>query len=266
MIAAAAKILYEEQGFLVIPTGLPEETLDAAREGTGPLQPEGYHYSDGPRIFEAWKGSQAVRDLAYATPIVSLLHDLYGARPRPFQTINFRKGTNQPLHQDGIHFQTKPLGRMAGAWVALEDMDERNGPLCYVPGSHRLGFLGWQDLGFSRSAPGEQFEQYRRYEEEIARRGAALGGPVPLVCRKGDAFVWGLDLLHGGWPIEDETRTRHSCVVHYHLDDADFGYAPMFSDPGAGEFHRKSMRWFDRSGQQHPYERNRVKVMTSYGS
>jgi hypothetical protein len=248
---------YEREGFVVIPSGLPDEVLDAARLAAGPLQPAQYHYSDGPRIFEAWKTSDAVRAVAFAEPVLQAIRELHGTEPRALQTINFRKGSNQPMHQDGIHFQTSPLGRMVGAWCALEDMDERNGTLCYVPGSHRLGYLGWQALWFRRCKVGAQFEQYHAYEARIrtlaeigARRGD-FGKPTPLVCRKGDVFLWGLELLHGGWPIADPARTRFSQVTHYFLPPVDFGWAPMFSDPGKGVYLKKSMRWFDREGNLH---------------
>ena len=45
------------------------------------------------------------------------------------------------------------------AWIALEDIDRRSGPLLYVPGSHRLPYFQF--------APGEhRFDQSRHGEEE----------------------------------------------------------------------------------------------------
>lgn len=246
---------YAYNGYILIPSGLPEETLDAAKEASGPLQPMGYHSNDGPRIFEAWKTSQAVRDIVFCHEVIETIKFLYDleTEPRALQTINFRKGTDQPLHQDGIHFQTQPLGRMVGAWCALEDMDEKNGTLCYVPGSHRLGYQGWQDLGFVKTNVGCQFEQYRIYENWAEAKAFQMGGKKPLICKKGDVFIWGLDLFHGGYPIEDPSRTRYSQVSHYAFADAEFGWAPMFSDPEKGDYLRKTMRHFDREGKLHPW-------------
>lgn len=247
---------YAYDGFVVVPSGLPEETLDKARDVAGPLQPAQYHYSEGPRVFEAWKSSQAVRDIVFCPKVIETIKTLYELQdePRALQTINFRKGTNQPLHQDGIHFQTSPLNRMVGAWIALEDMTEDNGPLCYVPGSHRIGFQGWQDLGFRATPVGLQFEQYRAYEAWAEAKGMRLGGKVPFLGKKGDVFIWGLNLLHGGMPIKDPKSTRYSQVSHYAFADAEFGWAPMFSGPTADRFYKKSMKWFDREGNLHPWE------------
>ena len=49
------------------------------------------------------------------------------------KTINFLKGSNQPLHQDSIHFYTEPQRWMVGTWTALQDMTEDCGPLTVVP-------------------------------------------------------------------------------------------------------------------------------------
>ena len=250
------KDTYEYNGFVVVPSGLPASTLDAARDAIGPPQPPVYQYNDSPRIFEAWKTSQAVRDIVFCHEIMRTLKTLYGleAPPRALQTINFRKGTEQPLHQDGVHFQTQPLGRMVGAWIALEDMTPDNGPLCYVPGSHRMGYQDWQELGFRKTQVGLQEEQYRAYEDWAEAKGYRMGGKVPFLGQKGDIFIWGLELLHGGMPIKDPNSTRYSQVTHYALGDAEFGWAPMFSDPDKGDYHRKTMRHFDIDGNLHAWE------------
>jgi ectoine hydroxylase-related dioxygenase (phytanoyl-CoA dioxygenase family) len=36
---------------------------------------------------------------------------------------------------------------MCGVWIALEDVDERNGPLVYLPGSHKLPELYLTNFG-----------------------------------------------------------------------------------------------------------------------
>ena len=56
-----------------------------------------------------------------------------GRRLFPYQTLNFPKGTQQPLHSDLVHFDTSPRTLMTAAWVALEDMNPDNGPLQFVP-------------------------------------------------------------------------------------------------------------------------------------
>ncbi len=47
-----------------------------------------------------------------------------------------------PFHQDGLYFQFEPHDLVTGAWVALDPVDEDNGTLCVVPGTHRLPITG----------------------------------------------------------------------------------------------------------------------------
>jgi phytanoyl-CoA hydroxylase len=43
-----------------------------------------------------------------------------------------------PFHQDGLYFQFEPHDRVAGVWIPLDPVNEENGTLCVVPGTHRL--------------------------------------------------------------------------------------------------------------------------------
>ena len=71
---------------------------------------------------------------------------VYGRKPVPISTINFLKGTEQPLHSDYIHFGSTPELYLAGAWYALEDVDENNGPLTICPKSNKLSTIDFTDL------------------------------------------------------------------------------------------------------------------------
>lgn len=256
---------YNSEGYAVIATGIPDEILDEAKNAHGPLQPLEYHWNPkGKRVFEAWKTNDAVRTIAHWPYILEVIKTLTGEAAYPFQTINFDKGTNQRLHQDGVHFQTFPRGKMIGVWVALEDMDEENGTLMVVPRSHHAGYFEWQGMGFEKQKVEHQYAAYAKYEDKIENFSMHLNGEEtlparelakPVVCSKGDAIIWGLELFHGGWPIKDEERTRHSQVTHYFLEGARSGWAPMFSDPTKGDIRQKSMRWFDIAGNRHHWSR-----------
>lgn len=235
---------YANDGYVVIPTSIPETTLHAARLAEGPLQPSGYHWSDGPRVFEGWKLSQAVRDICWEAEILAAIKVVTGEDAFPFQTISFSKGTNQALHQDAVHFQTLPLGKIVGVWVALEDMDKTNGPLRVVPCSHAQGYRGWWH---GKQVEGEQFDAYAGYER-VMEAWAAESEQHVVTCRQGSAVIWDLDLLHGGAKILDESRSRYSLAIHYFLDSAVMAWAPMFSNPQEFDYRFKSTRWFDKAG------------------
>lgn len=205
-------------------------------------QQSGYHYSNSPRLFEAWKDCATVLDLCKNNKILNFLKLAYNRQPIPFQTINFIKGSNQPLHSDTIHFHTIPERWTTGVWVALEDMDENNGTLQYVPRSHRLPAYTFQDLNLPVPKYGEEFENYHIYEQflEDLVRAEKLNTNI-LKCKAGTALVWAANLLYGGIPIVDNNRTRHSQAIHYYYEGCETYYCPLYSDKYKGDWSLKDL-------------------------
>jgi hypothetical protein len=155
----------------------------------------------------------------------------------PFQTLNFPVGTEQDPHSDAMHFYSDPSGFMCGVWVALEDMDMDNGPLVYYPGSHKLPTPTWPQV---EEALGIHLERsdYPTYEEFLNERGSHYAAychqlierhglePSYGTIKKGQALLWAPNLLHGGSPQKDRSRTRHSQVTHYFFEGCRH-YMPM---------------------------------------
>jgi ectoine hydroxylase-related dioxygenase (phytanoyl-CoA dioxygenase family) len=48
-----------------------------------------------------------------------------------------RFGSAKPYHQDNYYFRCQPDDEVITAWIALDDVDEQNGCLRYIDGSHR---------------------------------------------------------------------------------------------------------------------------------
>jgi ectoine hydroxylase-related dioxygenase (phytanoyl-CoA dioxygenase family) len=239
---------FHKNGYVKIDLELDESFIQAVitdmyrLSKNGKTQEAGYHYSDGPRIFEGWRDSQNILKLALNEKVTEVLSILYGREPIPFQTINFIKGSNQPLHSDTIHFHTIPERWMAGVWVALEDMTEANGPLVYVPGSHKLPCYTFQDLNLPVPEYGKQFDSYAEYERFIEAVVKAGGFKrEKFVCKKGTALIWASNLLHGGSMILDENSTRLSQATHYYFKGCQHYYSPMFSDVANGVIAKKDL-------------------------
>jgi hypothetical protein len=187
-----------------------------------------------PRIKNAWQISENVKAVATATKVLNLLRELFGRRPMPFQTLNFPKGTQQAIHSDAMHFVPAEPTYMCGVWLALEDIDMANGPLIYYPGSHRLPFARYEDVGFH--ADKSEFPDYARFiaarnehYEQFVRDLIEQHGLEPEygVLKKGQALIWSSNLLHGGAPHEDQERTRHSQVTHYLFEGSFAFHTPM---------------------------------------
>ena len=89
-----------------------------------------------------------------------------------------------------------PAGYLCATWIALEDVDDENGPLVYYPGSHKLAEYTLADVG---CAP--DVAHYPRYERFVAQMIAGRRlQPRTATIRKGQAVVWAGNLLHGGSP------------------------------------------------------------------
>ncbi len=191
------------------------------------------HHADL-RLRDAWKYEPHVRQIAANQAVVNLLSNLYGKRAWPFQTLNFPVGTQQTMHSDVVHFHSVPERFMCGVWVALEDIELDNGPLFYYPGSHRWPIYLNEHIGrcmatYPAQASQQPFE--KMWQALVDAYGAQR---LPFHAKKGQALIWAANLLHGGSPHINRSRTRWSQVTHYFFEDCAW-YSPIFSDPAYGQ-------------------------------
>ena len=227
---------YADDGYVIVDPeisnfdALASEIIDACSD-----RPE---YQQ--RLMDEWDRVPAVRSLAIAPKILETLAILYRRDPIPMQTLNFGRGTQQLPHSDSMHFSSVPRGFMCGVWIALEDIDETNGPLEYYPGSHRLPYLDHSHLGITGSDQ-RAHEFYPQFEQFIQSCIAELKLERRLLTvPKGRALIWSANLLHGGSPVIDSSRTRHSQVTHCYFADCLY-YQPQRSDPFLGK-----IQWLDK--------------------
>jgi hypothetical protein len=240
---------FERDGYLIFDSGIAPKTIDRV---VADLEPEfipeserpppeptlvdrilrrpprpRFAYTDHIRVQDAWRSSRDVKAIARAPSIMGLLRGLYGREPLPFQTLNFRLGTEQSPHADAFHFNSQPPGFMCGVWVALEDIDESSGPLVYFPGSQKLPETNPSALGMRPTE--EDYPIYEAHvQAEIARHGFE---PRLALLRKGEAVLWAANLLHGGSPTEPGEQTRRSQVTHYYFEGCRY-WTPMLSYHG----------------------------------
>ncbi len=157
-------------------------------------------------------------DVAKYPELLRWLRLLLGHPVKLLQTIASHKGSQQPAHSDSIHMTTYPLGYLAAAWIAFEDIHPDSGPLEYYPGSHRLPYIFSRELGISvEDMQKEGYSSYKASYEPMVRKMVATGGLQPryFAARKGDVLVWHANLLHGGSPRNDLSLTRKALVAHY---------------------------------------------------
>jgi phytanoyl-CoA hydroxylase len=99
--------------------------------------------------------------------------------PSNIQYFNKPAGIGQatPAHQDGYYFKLEPCEALT-MWLALDVMDEENGCMRYVRGSHRRGMRPHgrtQTLGFSQG-----IIDYPR-DEDVSEEQAVLVQPGDVI-------------------------------------------------------------------------------------
>ncbi|MDE3198269.1 MAG: phytanoyl-CoA dioxygenase family protein, partial [Acidobacteriota bacterium] len=137
---------------------------------------------------------------------------------KPLQTIASHKGSQQGLHSDSIHMTTYPLGYLAAAWIAFEDIHPDCGPLVYYPGSHRLPYVFSQDAGIARGDfEREGYAPYHaKYEPRIRQLVEENGfAPQYFHAKKGDVLIWHANLVHGGSARRNLALSRRAVVCHF---------------------------------------------------
>ena len=244
---------YYEDGYIIIDTELSDEDIEnvvvdmykVLDDKNTIYHADYYQYTDSKRIFEFWKQSESSAKMCMNKKIMDTLQLLYNRKPFPFSTINFFKGSNQPLHSDVIHFHTVPALWMAGVWVALEDVDETNGSLKMIPGSHKWGIWEYDELNIPHPDSVEDGEKvnYREYEHflvELIKEKKAK--PHIVNIKRGQAVIWSANMLHGGCNVEgvtDFNKTRLTQAQHYFFEGCDKYYHPMFTKKYNGDFAEK---------------------------
>lgn len=222
-------------GFVII--DFPEQRFDQVAEEikqalTARLNTS-FPGKSGLRIQDAWAFCEAVKLLAVNPEMLSILSTLYGRRAIPFQTLNFPVGTEQDLHSDHPHFYSIPERFMCGVWIALEDVDENNGALFYYPGSHN--WLPVTNDHLKIDPDQDAKTNYAKYIDTWKMLAEAYSSsPVTLRLKKGQAVIWTSNVVHGGSPILDRSRTRWSQVTHYYFEDCTY-MTPMSSNMAKGK-------------------------------
>lgn len=189
-----------------------EARIEPAPEQKGADDPHPGH------VMNAHLAVPEMYELFAAPELLNTLEMLLGREPVPFQTLMFPKGREQLEHSDTIHMTTYPIGYMAAAWIACEDIHPDSGPLMYYPGSHRLPHYFSNDVGIAV----EEFHDHlygvvaERYEPFIQRVVAEEKLDRQIFCpRKGDVLIWHENLIHGGSARNDLRHSRQSLVCHY---------------------------------------------------
>ena len=219
---------FEDEGYWVAPKILDDARLDALRDHMMRVY-EG-DYETGKEPFQGyWRpggNAQALRktdnshwsDLtlrglatdptigAIAAKLmraeqIRLWHDQLLYKPGQGEAT---ESVNVGWHQDYFYWQAASAPTLLTAWVAFDDVDEANGCMRVIPGSHKWGLIDINDF-FAQDLA-----------EQESRMQAPDGNPVtsvPLIMKAGQMSFHHALTLHGSGPNTTE-KPRRSLAVH----------------------------------------------------
>lgn len=222
---------YEDKGYIIVPNILNEDEIERykkrAREialGDFPEEhkkrivhdvrvAKGLYKPEDPemgiwKFLNPDKFDKLFHDFAYTPRVLDVLEGIIGPDIKSFLSMFIYKPPGLPsvhhYHQDGLYFTFGPHELVAGTWIPLDDVDEDNGTMRVIPGSHKLGYLS-----------------HRLPKEENLNKGVfGVEGyddhPDEVICKMkaGDGLFFHARLLHktGG-----STSMRHRRVITVHF-------------------------------------------------
>ncbi|GAA1605285.1 phytanoyl-CoA dioxygenase family protein [Kribbella hippodromi] len=137
--------------------------------------------------------------------IDAVMTGLLGRSPYAVQTMVYFKppgSRGQALHQDNFYLKADP-GTCVAAWMALDKVDEANGCLEVVPGSHR-----WPILCTEKADTTVSFT-------DVTVPLPSATDAVPVEMEPGDVLFFHGALVHGSNPNVTTDRFRRALIGHY---------------------------------------------------
>jgi ectoine hydroxylase-related dioxygenase (phytanoyl-CoA dioxygenase family) len=182
------------------------------------------------RVVDSYVYYESALELLLSDKITRFLQIIFEDAPLLFQSLSFYNGSEQGMHQDTAYVVVSSPLELSASWIALEDVQEGSGELMYIPGSHRLPEYHFSGKYKHWAPDRDGAEQHNEWARMLREEAEQRGYPVEIFRpKKGDALIWAADLVHGGSPVKDRSRTRKSLVGHYCpncIDPHYFSYAP----------------------------------------
>jgi hypothetical protein len=210
---------YRENGYvLASQLFTPEEVVSLRTYFTDMVERGGDGWAEGgvhpdspdplkryPRLLQPHRGDDVAMNFMVDDRIRTWLTAFYEREPLAVQTMVYFKppgARGQALHQDQRYLAADP-GTCMAAWLALEDIDDENGCMSIVPGSHLLPIMCPGEADTTQSFTGDTAPIPDGYE------------PMPVHMKAGDMLFFNGSLVHGSGPNHSKDRFRKIIVGHY---------------------------------------------------
>ncbi|MET3106080.1 phytanoyl-CoA hydroxylase [Oxalobacteraceae bacterium GrIS 2.11] len=133
---------------------------------------------------------------------------LFNDAPKVVQSMYFEGNSATWEHQDSYYLDAATIGRMAGSWIALEDIAARAGRFFICPGSHKIKL---DDHNLYNNIA----ENHENYILSVVKKikDAKLAIRAPKL-NQGDVLFWNALTIHGSLDSQDTANSRSSITCH----------------------------------------------------
>jgi len=227
-------------GFVIVPGAIDRATVDTInarislfkRRNRRAVQKNMDDHQRLYRVVNLHLVVDSITRLLTHNPAIDVCDRFLGAPTTLYTSLYYERGSEQSLHRDTPLFCTTPGERYMGVWTALDDVDDSNGPLCVVPGSHLLAPIDLSMIRTQVFGDGEVDPMspagWGAYQEAVSRQCQKAGlqaGPVHVTA--GDVIIWHPQLFHGG-AAHPSAGTRRSVVMHVTPKSMPVGHMDVF--------------------------------------
>jgi len=191
--------------------------------------------------------SENTLDLVTNENVNKIVSTFFNKQQVVYTSLTFREGTEQDFHIDTPHFYTNPINKYCGVWYALEDIDQKAGPLKYYKKSHKIDYINNHEIynklyDYKKTYNQNNFNCMVHFNKLIENQCKKLN--LELFnetnyenINKGDVVIWHPNLLHGGSIVIDETLTRYSLVSHnIPINTQVFNASHFFTESPSNEY------------------------------
>ena len=152
---------------------------------------------------------RGIWETMYAEPLLRGVRDLLGDAVVAWATHYFCKlpgdGKAVSFHQDASYWGLTPA-KTVTVWLALDDTDEENGAMQFLPGSHKVGHIPWKESS-EESVLNQQIEDISVFEKPFSNN-----------LKAGEFSLHSSLLVHGS-PKNQSSRRRCGLTIRYAPQD-----------------------------------------------
>ena len=200
MLTDAQVAEYHEKGFVIPDYRLPEDELEEIRDRHARLLKRHPEFRDNASVLLSYD----IGFLNYARDprILDMVEQLIGPDICLWNMSFFAKpalnGKETPWHQDGQYWPIRPLATCT-VWIAIDDCTPENGPLEYIPGSHKSHRLMSHTQNDSDEYTLNQVLNDDEYDASTAE---------PLIIEAGQMALHDIFIAHGSGPNRSDRPRR----------------------------------------------------------